>query len=168
MNAKVIDTNVLIVANGKSVQASLECCLRCIETLQEATRQLVVIDDAFYILKEYMKEVNPSGQPGAGDEFLRWILRNQGTPTSCEIVTLTPNTRNSFQEFPNDLNLADFDASDHKFVAVANASINAPIISNAVDSDWWIHDEILKRNGIQVMYICEEQVALWKISKTQK
>lgn len=168
MTAKVIDTNVLIVANEKSEQASLNCLTHCIAKLDEARQQIIVIDDLFQILNEYQHQVNPSGQPGIGDAFLRWLHQNKANPERCEIVALTPNDRDSFDEFPSDPDLADFDPSDHKFVAVANISAHTPEILNAVDSDWWIHGEILKRNGIQVIYICEEQVVLWKASKTQK
>ena len=168
MSAKVIDTNVLIVANNRSEQASLECCRHCIEALQEARQQITVIDDAFLIFGEYKHEVSPSGQPGVGDAFLLWLLQNWSNPNHCEAVTLTPNADNSFDEFPNDPDLVGFDPSDHKFVAAANISAYAPEILNAVDSDWWIHGQALERNKIYVAHLCQEQVSLWKNTKTQK
>ncbi len=168
MTARVIDTNVLIVANGRSEQASLECFSRCIVALGEAHQCVVVLDDAFLIFNEYQNEVNPSGQPGVGDAFLLWLLKNWTNPVHCELVTLTPNADNSFDEFPSDPELADFDPSDHKFVAAANESFHGPEVLNAVDSDWWIHGEILKRNGINIVHLCKEQANLWKTTKTQK
>ncbi|MGI4791960.1 MAG: hypothetical protein ACRYFS_24320 [Janthinobacterium lividum] len=135
MSARIVDTNVLIVANGKAEHASLSCYSCCIEALNEARQQLIVIDDAFQIFGEYQHKVNPSGQPRVGDAFLLWLLQNWANPSYCEVVTLTPNAHNSFEEFPDDPDLADFDPSDHKFVAAANASINTPAILNAVDSD---------------------------------
>lgn len=167
MSAKVVDTNVLIVANGTAEQASLECCSCCIAALQDVRQQRAVVDDSFLIFGEYQHEVSPSGQPGAGDAFLLWLFRHRSNPDHCESVTLTPNG-NSFDEFPDDPDLITFDPSDHKFVAVANASVNMPNILNAVDSDWWIHQKVLKRNRIEIVHLCEEQIALWKAAKTQK
>lgn len=168
MTARVIDTNVLIVANGKTEQASLDCFSCCVAALDEAKQQRVVIDDAFLIFNEYQREVSSSGQPGLGDSFLLWLLQNWANPAYCETVPLTSNTLNSFEEFPDDPDLADFDPSDHKFVAVANASIHRPEVLNAVDSDWWIHDKVLKRNGIVTVHVCKEQVIIWEKNKTQK
>ncbi len=173
MSANVIDTNVLIVANEKAGnekagQASLTCVSCCIQALDEARQGLVVIDDAFHIFKEYMKEVNLSGEPGVGDAFLSWLWHNQGNTASCEMVTLNADDRNRFVEFPDDPNLADFDPSDHKFVAAAIASRHDPEILNAVDSDWWIHGRLLERNGLKIVHLCEEQVDLWKTTKTRK
>ena len=168
MISKVLDTNVLVVANGETEQASLNCYECCVIALVEARQDLIVIDDAFVVFSEYKRDVNASGEPGLGDEFLRWLLRNWANPARCELVTLTPDVRNSFAEFPDDPALADFDPSDHKFVAVANASANAPDILNAVDSDWWIHEKALKRNAIKIVHVCEEQVLIWQETKTQK
>ena len=163
MVAKVIDTNVLIVVNGNAEQASSDCCSHCIAALQEARQQTIVVDDGFRIFKEYQHQVSPSGQPGLGDAFLLWLLQNRANPVCCEVVPLTPNGQNSFDEFPADPDLAAFDPSDHKFVAVAHASMNTPEILNAVDSDWWLYREVLKRNGIRVRFLCPDQVAKWQI-----
>ncbi len=162
MIAKVIDTNVLIVANGNAEHASLDCLSHCIAALQEARQEIVVIDDSFRIFNEYQHEVSPSGQPGLGDAFLLWLLQNRANPLCCETVSLTPNDRNSFDEFPDDPDLATFDPSDHKFVAVANASLNTPEILNAVDSDWWLHRDVLDKNGIRIRFLCPDQVDRWR------
>ena len=161
MIAKVIDTNVLIVANGKAEQASLECQPNCNKALEETRRTLIVIDDGFRILNEYQHKVNPSGQPGPGDAFLKWLLQNRSDPERCEAVRLTPNDRNSFDEFPDEPDLALFDPSDHKFVAVAKSSRHKPKILNAVDSDWWNFRDVLMRNHIHVSFICPDQEAKW-------
>lgn len=51
----VIDTNVLLVANGLHGDISPDCVIQCINSLlalQE--RGVIVIDDGFRILGEYM------------------------------------------------------------------------------------------------------------------
>lgn len=162
MIAKVIDTNVLIVANKGAEQASIDCTTRCIEALEEARQQVVVIDDAFLIFGEYQSEVSPTGQPGPGDAFLLWLLRNWANPKRCETVTLTPNDLGSFVEYPDDPDLANFDLSDHKFVAAANVSVNTVEVLYSVDSDWWKHREAFHRNGISIRLLCPDQVSKWK------
>ena len=66
-----------------------------------------------------------------------------GDPGAPQIVaskfSITPRRDDSanFVEFPLDTELAGFDRSDRKFVAVALVSGSAPDgFMNAVDSDW--------------------------------
>ena len=51
----VVDTNVLVVANGNNEQADPECELACIEMLQEAKsgKQVVLLDASNLIMDEY-------------------------------------------------------------------------------------------------------------------
>jgi len=51
MSHFVVDTNVPIVANGKSNQASLTCVLTCAKKLQEIqNNHLLVLDDKWLII----------------------------------------------------------------------------------------------------------------------
>jgi hypothetical protein len=59
-------------------------------------------------------------------------------------------------EFPEDPDLAGFDPSDRKFVAVALKSSCAPEIANAADSDWYIYGERLEKHGIRLKFLCPE------------
>jgi hypothetical protein len=63
--------------------------------------------------------------------------------------------------FPDDPDLAAFDPADRKFVALALASDSHPSILNAVDSDWWHFREALRRAGVEVMFLCSDQVTAW-------
>jgi hypothetical protein len=100
---KIIDTNVLAVANDRnSAQASPRCVLNCVQTLQEIQQEhTVVIDSQWLVLREYMANALSEGQPGVGDAFLKWILTNVNNPMRCEQVPITP-LENSFKEFPSD------------------------------------------------------------------
>lgn len=152
----MIDVNVPLVANGQAEQAGDDCILASLDVLEQVkTKHMVVLDDAWLILSEYQKKLNSTGQPGAGDAFLKWLLQNIGNPKHCELVTITGN-HDQFAEFPTDPDLQSFDRSDRKYVAVALSSKRNPKIINAVDTDWWHHREVLERNGVQVEFICPD------------
>ncbi len=154
---RVIDTNVLIVANNReSKQASPECVISCVQWLQGFEKSgILVIDSNWLIIKEYRKKVNPSGQPGVGDAFLKWVLLNRNNLNRCEQVTITQISEYEFLEFPQSESLKKFDPSDRKFVAVALTHSKKPPIVNAVDSDWAIDQEALSEHGIYVEFLCD-------------
>ena len=161
MNAFVVDTNVPVVANGRSNQADPDCVIACIQALTEIREQgVIMLDDALLILKEYMRNLSMSGQPGAGDFFMKWVWAIQAHPNHCQQVTITPRMDDptNFVEFPPDAELAGFDRSDRKFVAVALASSSTPTVLNAVDSDWAEHYVALTRNGIRLTFLCPQLV----------
>lgn len=156
-NTAVVDTNVPVVANGKSDQASTACVIACVEALlviQNGRR--IVLDDGYRIFNEYKSGLSFSGQPGVGDAFFKWLHQNMHNPKHCELVAIHPRTDSpdEFHEFPNDPALATFDLADRKFVAVARAHPSRPPILNAVDSDWWDHREILKSYHVEVEFLC--------------
>jgi hypothetical protein len=157
----VVDTNVPVVANGSSEQASPECVKTCAVRLGELTRKgQLVLDDKWLILKEYMANLRSSGQPGVGDAFLNWVLTNHCNPKLCEQVAITPRNseRTNFEEFPSDPALEDFDPEDRKFVAVAAAHPDKPPILQAVDTKWWEMKEPLREAGITVNFLCEKDI----------
>ncbi len=158
----IVDTNVPVVANGRSEQASVESVNVCALQLKQITREgKLVLDDRWRILREYMKYLSSSGQPGVGDAFLKWVFNNIANPARIEIVLITPINPNDpdnadFREFPDDPALASFDPSDRKFVAVCLAHSQHPPILNATDRDWWDFREALSVHGVQVRFLCEE------------
>ena len=159
----IIDTNVAVVANQRDVSAGLRCIGRCIRHLREVQeRHVVVLDQNWLILREYMRELRSEGQPGVGDAFLKWILTNQANPARCEMVFITPvpgsEDGNDFNEFPNDARLADFDRADRKFVAVAIAHSESPPICNATDTDWRPVVSVLGEYGVMVKFLCPEEM----------
>jgi len=153
---RVIDTNVLIVANNReSPQASYECIISCIKWLQSFEKSgILVIDNNWLIIKEYQNKVNSSGQPGVGDAFLKWILLNRSNPHRCEKVQITQIAEYEFKEFPKSESLQKFDPSDRKFVAVALTHPQRPAIANAVDFGWNIHKDPLSEHGIEIEFLC--------------
>ena len=64
----------------------------------------------------------------------------------------------SYDEFPVHDGLSDFDKSDRKFVAVANAHPEKPQILQATDSKWWGWKNVLKEVEITVHFLCPDYV----------
>jgi hypothetical protein len=158
MTAVVMDTNIGVVANRRAPHAGIECVSSCVGALVEIReRHHVLLDDRGLILDEYRRHLSPSGQPGPGDALFKWLWDNQWNPEHCRQMPVTPvSEQRGFEEFPEDPDLAAFDPSDRKFVAVALASGEQPEILNASDTDWWHHREALSRHGVEVRFLCPQ------------
>jgi hypothetical protein len=156
----VVDTNVAVVANRQSPQASPHCVLACVDALQRIVKyEKILIDDKNLILQEYLHSLSLAGQPGMGNAFFKWLWDNQANIDKCEKIVIHPKNgrEDTFTEFPNDPELARFDRSDRKFVAIAIASGRSPSILNAVDSDWWDYRAELKKHGVKIEFLCPSQ-----------
>ena len=157
--AVIVDTNVVVVANGRSEQASFHCVETCGERLEEIMRgeMKLVLDNRWIILREYMQNLRSNGAD-VGDRFLGWILVNKDE--RCDLVPITPidGAENEFEEFPPDPALDGFDRDDRKFIAVACAHPEKPPILQAVDSQWWDFRDALRENGAPVEFICENDI----------
>lgn len=159
----IIDTNVAVVANQRPTHASPQCVLACLSLVNNITRQLsliLVIDTQHSIIGEYQQNLRPSGQPGVGDAFLKWVLTNQFNSQRCERVSIQHDTaENRYSPFPDDdPDMANFDLSDRKFVAVALAHPEHPPIYNATDTDWFHHRTQLAKHGVRVEFLCPEMM----------
>jgi hypothetical protein len=155
----LVDVNVGIVANGAG-KVCPECELHCVEVLQAIMdRGRVAVDNLDRIWDEYMTHLEISGEPGMGDQFLRWIHENQWGGGRCEQVPITPTTADdlNLEEFPTDPALSTFDRSDRKYVAVSvvpSGCLGPATILNATDSDWKHHEAALVANGVPVAHLC--------------
>ena len=155
----IVDTNVVVVANGRSEQASSDCVETCGERLEKIMRgeEKLALDNRWIILREYMQNLRSNGAD-VGDRFLGWILANKDY--RCDLVAITPidGSNNAFEEFPDDPALAGFDPADRKFIAVACAHSAKPPILQAVDSKWLDFHDAFRRNGVTVEFICEDDI----------
>ena len=153
MTAFVVDTNVVIVANGRRTDADLQCQLACIDRLNDLVAgQSVAIDDQGCIVKEYADHANWEGGPGVGDKFFKYVVDNQYMDNRVHRVSITPskNEDRGFDELPPN----SFDRSDRKFLAVA--VVEKAIVLNATDSDWRIHADLMARLAVEVQQLCPE------------
>jgi predicted nucleic acid-binding protein len=162
--AVVIDTNVLLIAEGLS-DFSRPCEARCGKLLRAIQRdQIVVLDGGREILTEYKKKLSErKGQPGLGYEFWKWLINTKGNRAHYETVELTFHPDKGYDQFPDHHGLKEFDRSDRKFVAVAAAHPRKPEIIQAGDSKWWGWRYALGECGVRLNLPCETELrAKWE------
>jgi hypothetical protein len=162
----VVDTNVILVANEAHADVSPECVMECVKQLQSLMLSgSIAIDDAYRIIKEYQSKTNPRKGKGAGDVFLKWVLTHLADPNRVHLVAITEIAKDRFHEFPVPDLEANFDRSDRKFAAVANAHAQKPPIWQAVDCkwlDWWPN---LHAAGVTVEFLCGADIHRFYRSK---
>ena len=172
MNAVIIDTNVMVVANGvdASPQTTQKCVLLCRARLAEILRgtEMILLDDKKRMIQEYKNNLKEKGRR-YGDRFWQELVRRiwnpKHYPEKVIRVPLTPLAGNGtdFEEFPNDdASLKDFHKKDQKFVAVAlayqrNSGQGSPILK-AEDSGWEKFRDALAAHGVRVDSICEKDI----------
>jgi hypothetical protein len=159
MNCIIIDTNVILVTSGQHQDISLECHKNCILQLQLIEKHgHVVIDDGYRILQEYSNKTTPNRPKNLGDAFVKWLQRNKGNASRCTQISITEHHERGFESFPDDPELHSFDPPDRKFVAVAAAHPEKPRILQAADCKWLDWESALNRHGINVEFICKDDV----------
>lgn len=164
MSEVVIDTNVLMTADGRAEHASAGCFGACVQELKRVRDECVVrLDDQRLILEEYRTSgLSFAGRPNVGSAFFKWLFDNQANPVHCRQVHVTPtaDSDRGFEEFPDDPDLHGFHRDDRKFVAVALASTPRPPIMNATDTDWWRYRQALARHGLVITFLCPDLMGL--------
>lgn len=158
MSKYILDTNVLLVADGRSSAAL--ACVAASKARLEAIKQdgILVLDTEYLILKEYGNKLSPVGPNTPGNAFLKWAWQNRANPHFCEQTTLVRHEDGTFAAFPTDPDLAAFDPSDRKFVALTLTHPERPPIVNATDTDWHKDLVALTRNGVRVEFICPAEM----------
>ena len=165
MDAVIVDTNVIVIANDTDEKRA-DCRDCCQDQLQQIIDQQekVVIDNKWRILGEYEDNTRPNTRKGIGDLFVKRLLQNLGNPEICTMVHITSLTGNGtdFEEFPDDNALISFDPDDRKFIAVALAhkrdNGRVPTILLAIDRGWLQFMDGLTNHGISVDLICKENM----------
>lgn len=159
----IVDTNVPKTANlatqpDPDSDVSDACVLACIEAVDHVINEHgLIIDTGDEIFDEYRRQLSMKGQPGVGDHFMKWVLNNRWQLPESNRVAISKNG-DSYNEFPAHDGLKNFDKSDRKFVAVANAHPEKPPILQATDSKWWGWKDALAEVGITVQFLCPEYV----------
>jgi len=157
----VVDTNVPLTANNQA-EVSKDCVLECVRSLKEIIENGgIVLDNQWRILGEYLHKLPSMAQPGIGNAFLKWVLTNQANSERCTLVEITPKPDDEldFVEFPEHPGLHDFDRSDRKFVSVSAVHPVHPPILQAADSKWWGWQNALAECGIEVVFLCPDEIA---------
>lgn len=159
MENYIIDTNVPLKATDTQSTDMIDrlCAQRCFTFIKDimSSDGIVVLDDGWEIINEYKKNIDMDSGENVASQFLMWILRNMLTDRVA-LCSITKTANNSYAEFPASPDLAKFDRSDRKFVALAKAHPEHPSIYNGSDTDWWIFKEPLAKEGIHIAFLCEE------------
>jgi hypothetical protein len=170
MSAIVIDTNVILVADGQAEHMSPQCRVACVKRLEQVqSGEQVVLDHSWLILGEYQNRLDPNRQPTPGSAFLKWLLQRSKMPKHVCFVTITATNEEQtvFAEFPADAQLLDaFDPADRKFVAVACAHAEKPPILQSADSRWLGWESRLASHGIRLEVLCREELEQIRTRKT--
>ena len=162
-NKCLVDTNVPktanLATNPEKIPSDLSnCVLNCVKAIEHVVNNGgLVIDSGDEIFFEYRQNLSLSGQPGIGDRFMKWVHDNRWKLPEEDRVTITKNN-DSYDEFPHHVKLSNFDRSDKKFIAVANAHPHKPQILEATDSKWWGWKDPLMEKGITVNFLCPDYV----------
>lgn len=159
----VVDTNVPITANRTVTPAAIpnelvDCVSACVEIIEHIVNNGgLVIDEGNEIFDEYRRNLSSGGQPRPGDKFMKWVHDHRWNADKITQVPIVKNG-NSYDEFPDHVGLRNFDPSDRKFVAVANAHSEKPPILQATDSKWLGWEKALAKVGITVDFLCRDYV----------
>ncbi len=159
----LVDTNVILIADGKNDDAGNRCIANCIKKLSEVCRDGgLVLDDGDRIFSEYLNKTKPWNPQTSGELFVKWVNDNRMNPVRCDRVQITPtdDDAENFEEFPTDPRLARFERADRAFVAVANAHPEKPPIAVAIDTDYRMpdHRAAFADSGITIDYLCEDDL----------
>lgn len=165
----VVDTNVLLVANGRHAAVSKECIATCSLRLNAIKKDgQISIDNKRRIINEYLKKTSPyqerkpPEQKGAGDAFLYWLLQNQ-TSKRVRQIEIKESEDGGFDAIQPSQQFAALKA-DQKFIAVALADEKRPAILQAADTKWIEHTEALHKRGVTVEFLCEQDIEKLKRS----
>lgn len=154
-----MDTNVLYVAEGLHDEVSPACVLSCVKRLQSVMKDSkVVVDDQFRVLNEYQNKLSAVRNKGPGAVFLKWLSQNLRNGRHVGQVAITDMPDDCFAEFPVAALQKEFDPSDRKFVAIANAHAAKPPILQATDSEWLLWKGRLAAVGITVEFLCPDDI----------
>lgn len=159
----VVDTNVVMVANGAHDAASEDCVASSARALHVLmTNGHVFVDDGGRIVDEYKGNLNAwARQPGPGNGFLRWILTHEWGGQKVTRVAITPKDEDpaDFHELPTPPDGVHCDPSDRKFLAVSAAHPEHPAVLQSLDSKWWGWREALAAVGVTIHFLCPEEAA---------
>lgn len=146
----IIDTNVLVVANGQNDHVSQDCSDACVEFVAQVCRDKHVILDADdEVRKEYAGVLKTARPYGIGAMLLFQILQQR----RVKLVEIIRSVEGNYVDFPIDPALASFDRSDRKFAALGKKT-RVPV-TNAADSDWKKFERPLRLHGIHVIQLCK-------------
>ena len=167
MDAVIVDTNVIAIANRKGEHASQDCVECCERRLHQilSHREKVVVDDGWQIFGEYKRYVNLGTRKWIGEIFVKTLLQNLKNPAICEMVHIhaVGGKRHGFRRVSHRRGVeAHSIRTTRKFIAVACAyrqiSGQAATILLAIDRGWLNFIDALAAHGVAIDFLCEADI----------
>lgn len=160
-----MDTNVPLAAtSGRSEQVTPLCQQTCLRLIRDILNGeiVLIIDDIGEAVAEYRQQMYPDPNPSAplASQFMMYVFNHQFDEKRVRRAKLVKDAIGAYTTYPDDDELARFDASDKKWVAIhlsfkRDQQQDAPIV-NATDSDWLHFEAALKRLNVTVELICRD------------
>lgn len=156
----VVDTNVLAISEGLHEGASEESKAACVRLASrvQAGDVVVALDTADEILTEYLSTLKKKRTSGLAVKVARRLQQRKRDPEVCRQILITPISHppGSYEQVP--ASIRDFDPDDQKFFAVANAETGSPQVFAGLDFDWWERREDLSKAGLDIQFLCSDQL----------
>ena len=157
MSKIILDTNVPVKASVLSADCPLDelemqrACIEYIGKLVQNQKIKLVLDLDYEILKEYRNNICKSSP--MGNIFLKWLNNYLCTISPEDFLKLERNVNGQYKDYPYDEVTKDFDESDKKFVALANAHTEKPPIIEAADGKWLGYETAFAKYGIRIEFL---------------
>lgn len=166
MVTRVVDTNVLLVADNAHPHVGRECIEACVNLLSHVRDGgQLVIDDQRRILLEYLSAIHRQRNKGVGYAFAKWAAQNLSNSTKITQVHITESSADWFDEFPGGALQEEFDRADRKFIATCAAHPDKPPVVQATDSKWVGFWKALHVFGVNVEFICPDDICRFYAQK---
>jgi hypothetical protein len=170
------------IARNHIIERALQVERERDEARTDAARQSTALCAARDLLCDAMPDLNAptadlvralvverdSARILAGELIAAWALQNNANATKCDCIDLHLHPDRGYKSFPDDERLSKFDPPDRKFVAVAVAHENHPPILQAADSKWLGWAPALSDHGIEVDFLCPDDIQRFRDKKSGK
>ncbi|WP_373212751.1 hypothetical protein [Ruminococcus sp. 5_1_39BFAA] len=160
MNRIILDTNVpakASVAPDSCPNEELKMQRACMEYVGKLTmgqEKKLVLDLGHEIWKEYHNNVCKDSN--MGKLFFRWLYNYYAAILPQDHIKLDKDENGQYVDYPYDSETKEFDESDKKFVALANAHAEKPPIIEAADGKWLGYEEAFAKYGIHIEFLDRE------------
>jgi hypothetical protein len=156
---RVVDTNVPLVVKGLGdwPPALRDACEELLEEIL-LRKVPVVTDEGGEIFAEYLHQLDLSGRPSLGDEFVKYVHDYRYTWPDESMPDILPEVEaeNAYAVLGGDDE--EIDPSDRKFVAAAKAA--GVHVDQAADTKWLLWEQVLKRHGVSVRFVHEPSLRI--------
>lgn len=157
MSRIILDTNVPAKASVSPNSCPVEelemqkACMEYIRALTMDKEKKLVLDLGYEIWKEYNNNVCRNSN--MGKLFFRWFYDYCKTILPQDHIKLDKDENGQYVDYPYDEATKEFDESDKKFVALANAHSEKPPIIEAADGKWLGYEEAFAKYGIHIEFL---------------